>query len=60
MPGTRVTAKDISTGESDSVELLDDYILITDGKCELTHTQVYANGTHVLTVKRPKKPEAKP
>lgn len=55
-----MTATDISTGESDSVDLLDDYILITDGKCELTHTQVYANGTHVLTVKRPKKPAAKP
>lgn len=54
MSGTRVTCEDITTGESESVIIQDNYILVTDGLCELTYEQHHANGTVVLTIKRPK------
>lgn len=48
----RVTVKDLLTGEEESVELADDYLLICAGSCYLDGTQVYpTKGTHVLTVK---------
>ena len=48
----RVTVKDLLTGEEQSAEISDDYILICAGSCELTHLQAYPkSGTHVLTVK---------
>lgn len=50
--GTRVTCTDVETGESESVVIRDDYLLITDGRCYLDGVQTYANGTAVLTVKR--------
>lgn len=52
MSGTRVTCTDLSSGESDSVEIRDNYLLVTDGNCELASEQHHANGTTVLTVKR--------
>lgn len=52
MPGTRITCTDIDTGESDSVEIENDYVLICDGRTRLEHTQFHANGTVVLTIKR--------
>ena len=52
MGWTRITIKDMETGEEECVEIKDDYALITDGKCELTHTQLYpTKGTHILTIK---------
>lgn len=48
----RVTVEDLKTGDRETVEISDDYILICAGRCELTYTNVYpAKGTHVLTVK---------
>lgn len=47
----RVTVVDLKTGESETAEIADDYILICAGSCQLTYTQTSANGTHVLTVK---------
>lgn len=49
--GTKVTATDVETGESDSVTIRDNYVVICDGSAVLTHTQVNANGTHVVTIK---------
>lgn len=49
--GTRITATDIETGESTTWEIRDTYVLIVDGACYLAGTQVYGNGTHMLTVK---------
>ena len=49
--GTKVTATDLTTGESESQTIKDDFILITDGRCYLAHAAVHANGTKVLTVK---------
>lgn len=52
MSGTRVTCEDIETGESESAVIRDDYIIVTDGTCEITSMQVYGNGTVQLTIKR--------
>lgn len=46
---TRVTATDTETGESETVEIENNYVLIREGTCRLTHTQI-TYGTHVLTV----------
>jgi hypothetical protein len=51
MGWTRITVLDLETGEGEAVEIRDDYVLVCVGKCELTHTTVHANGTHILTVK---------
>ena len=50
-PQIRVTVEDLLTGESESVELADDYVLICAGRCEQTYVTAHANGTHVITVK---------
>ena len=47
----RVTVKDLATGEEEVVEIMDDYVLIAVGECRLEHTNLYANGTHILTIK---------
>lgn len=52
MSGTRVTAEDIDTGESEAVLVRDDYVLICDGAVYLDSTVHHANGTAVLTIKR--------
>jgi hypothetical protein len=49
--GTRVTAEDIAEGNDGQVEIKDNYVLITDGECQVTHMQRHANGTHVITIK---------
>ena len=49
--GIRVTVTDLETGESDSTEIWDNYVLICAGSCYQAGVQASANGTHVLTVK---------
>lgn len=49
--GIKVTVEDLETGEKDTAEILNDYIIITAGTCEVANMQVHANGTHVITVK---------
>lgn len=50
--GLRVTVEDLETGEVETAEVpVDDYLILTTGRCELAHVQAYGNGTHVLTVK---------
>lgn len=52
MAGIRITATDLDTGESSTLELgMDDFCLIPTGKCVLASQQLYANGTVVLTLK---------
>lgn len=51
MKGTRVTATDLDTGESDSIEIRDNHVLICDGRAYLAHEARHANGTTVLTIK---------
>lgn len=47
----RVTVRDLETGEEESAEIMDDYILITAGSCYQSHVTAHANGTHVITIK---------
>lgn len=47
-----VTVSDPTTGDVLGYQAIyDDYVLICAGHAYLAHTQVYANGTHVLTIK---------
>ncbi len=52
MTGTRVTATDLSTGESESIEITDNYVVIVDGDRYVSGAQIYANGTSVVTIKK--------
>ena len=49
--GVRVTATDLEIGESASVVIDDDYVLICAGDHYQSEVQRHANGTTVLTVK---------
>ena len=49
--GVRVTATDLETGESESVVIDNDYVLICAGDRYQSGVQRHANGTTVLTVK---------
>lgn len=51
--GTRITCEDVETGETDSVVIKDDYLIVTDGTCNVSHRQHFANGTVQVTIKRP-------
>ena len=52
----KVTVSDAATGEVlGETVIYDDYVLVCAGAAHLAHTQVYANGTHVLTVKGSKR-----
>ncbi len=59
-PGTRVTCEDLLTGETDSVVIRDDYVVVCDGACHVDHTAVYSTGTHQLTIKGRVSHEAEP
>lgn len=51
-PGIRVTVEDLATGESESQEIRDDYVIVCAGTCHVAHVNDYpTKGTHVLTVK---------
>lgn len=50
--GIRVTVTDLETGESETKDIQNDYVIVTAGACEVTNIQTYPmKGTHVLTVK---------
>lgn len=51
MSGTEVTARDIETGESESVTITDDFVVICDGKYRIAGVQRHSNGTAVVTLK---------
>lgn len=48
----RVTTTDTETGESESIEIEDDWVLTCAGDYYLHHVTKHANGTAVITVKR--------
>lgn len=50
--GIRVTVKDLETGEEETREITNDYLILTAGDYYVAHINAHANGTHVLTVKR--------
>jgi hypothetical protein len=49
--GIRVVITDLDTGETETAEIMDDYLLITAGSAYRSGYTVYGNGTHVVTVK---------
>lgn len=53
--GIRVTVEDLETGKIESRVVWNDYFILTAGNCYLDGVQAYANGTHVLTLKRDRK-----
>ena len=48
---TRVTAEDVETGEKETVEITDNYVLIREGSAYISSVVRHANGTHVITIK---------
>ncbi|OJY47626.1 hypothetical protein [Pseudonocardia sp. 73-21] len=49
---TEVTCRDTESGESQTVVIENDYVLITDGTCYRASVQAnVASGTHTLVVK---------
>lgn len=50
--GTEVTCRDRSTGEAESITLVDDHVVITDGRAYVSSIVAHANGTQVLTIKK--------
>jgi len=48
---TRVTAADLDTDTSYSRDIRDDYAITCDGTAYVSGIAVYANGTHVITIK---------
>ena len=42
--GVRITVTDLATGESESAEICNDYLLVTDGTYYLDGVQTHANG----------------
>ena len=50
--GTEVTARDTETGESQTIVIENDYVLIVDGTCYRDSVQAnVGTGTHTLVVK---------
>lgn len=48
----RVTVLDTESGETNTEEIENDYVLVTAGTCHLAHTNIYpTKGTVVLTIK---------
>jgi hypothetical protein len=47
----KVTVTDLGTGDTEEEVISDDYVITCAGDCYVDHVQMYANGTHVLTIK---------
>lgn len=52
MSGTQVTCLDPATGESETVTITDDHLVITDGRSHISSIVAYGNGTQVITIKK--------
>lgn len=48
----RVTVEDLATGESETQEIYNDYVIVCAGTCHVAHVNDYpTKGTQVLTIK---------
>lgn len=47
----RVTVEDLQTGDKESADIENDYVVTVAGDAYVANTQVYKNGTHVITIK---------
>ena len=53
MSGIRITVTDINTGDSETVEIENDYVVICQGDRHVAHTRfVPTTGTHIITIKK--------
>lgn len=50
--GTRVTSEDIETGETLVREIVDDYVVVTDGRYFVAYVTQFKNGTVQITLKK--------
>jgi len=46
-----VTVRDTQTGETETMTIENDYVIVTAGSCYVATTQVYGTGTTSLTIK---------
>ncbi len=49
--GIRVTVEDLETGDTQSSEIMEDYVLLCAGIFNVTSQQVHVNGMVQLTIK---------
>lgn len=50
--GIRITVEDLETGEKQTRDMPSgDYFILTTEPAYVAHTNTFANGTHVITVK---------
>lgn len=56
----RVTATDLDTLESSTIEITDDYVLICAGTCYREYVEDHFDGTHIITVKGRKQADRPP
>ena len=53
MAKIRVTAVDLESGEEETQEIENDYVLTVAGSCYVSHiTSFPTTGTHVITIRR--------
>lgn len=50
--GIQVTVTDLENGDTETKVITNDYVITTAGDYYVAHRQAYANGTHVITIKR--------
>jgi len=50
--GIRVTVENLETGEKESREIRNDWMVICDGEYDVHSINKYANGTAQITVKK--------
>jgi hypothetical protein len=52
MTGTEVICRDLATGDSESMTIVDDHVVVVDGRAFISSVVAYANGTQIITIKR--------
>ena len=53
--GTKVTSVDLDSGEEETCEIKDDFVIVTDGDCYVSYVTNHASGTVQMTIRRPSK-----
>jgi hypothetical protein len=51
--GTKVTSVDLDSGEEEVATIKDDFVIVCDGDCRVSHMTIHRNGTVQITIKRP-------
>lgn len=48
MPGTKVISTDVETGDTESVIIVDDYVIVTDGTCYVSSVEHHPHSTIIV------------